>query len=80
MGGGGGGHDVRPTEQREAEGPRFTALVPSLRPESLSVLASQGFERATPVQAAAINLLAGNKDVSVEACTGSGKTLALFCQ
>jgi ATP-dependent RNA helicase DDX55/SPB4 len=76
MGGGGGGHDVRPTEQREAEGPRFTALVPSLRPESLSVLASQGFERATPVQAAAINLLAGNKDVSVEACTGSGKTLA----
>ena len=28
------------------------------------------------MQAAAISLLAGNKDVAVEACTGSGKTLA----
>ena len=40
------------------------------------MLAAQGFERATPVQGAAIGLLAGNKDVAVEACTGSGKTLA----
>ena len=40
------------------------------------MLKAQGFERATPVQAATIGLLAGNKDVAVEACTGSGKTLA----
>ena len=54
----------------------FSSLTPPLRPESLEVLAAQGFERATPVQGAAIGLLAGNKDVAVEACTGSGKTLA----
>lgn len=65
-----------PPKQRAAEGPRFSSLTPPLRPESLEVLAAQGFERATPVQAAAIGLLAGNKDVAVEACTGSGKTLA----
>ena len=65
-----------PPKQRTAEGPRFSSLTPPLRPESLEVLAAQGFERATPVQAAAIGLLAGNKDVAVEACTGSGKTLA----
>ena len=68
---GGGG-----PKQRVAEGPRFTALNPPLRAESLAVLAAQGFQRATPVQAAAVGLLAGNKDVAVEACTGSGKTLA----
>lgn len=65
-----------PPKQRTAEGPRFSSLTPPLRPESMEVLAAQGFERATPVQAAAIGLLAGNKDVAVEACTGSGKTLA----
>ena len=65
-----------PPKQRAAEGPRFSSLTPPLRPESLEVLAAQGFERATPVQGAAIGLLAGNKDVAVEACTGSGKTLA----
>ena len=65
-----------PPKQRTAEGPRFSSLPPPLRPESLEVLAAQGFERATPVQGAAIGLLAGNKDVAVEACTGSGKTLA----
>ena len=65
-----------PPKQRTAEGPRFSSLTPPLRPESLEVLAAQGFERATPVQGAAIGLLAGNKDVAVEACTGSGKTLA----
>uniref|UniRef100_A0A7S0KT76 ATP-dependent RNA helicase n=1 Tax=Micromonas pusilla TaxID=38833 RepID=A0A7S0KT76_MICPS len=67
-----------PPKQRTAEGPRFSSLTPPLRPESLEVLAAQGFERATPVQAAAIGLLAGNKDVAVEACTGSGKTLAFI--
>lgn len=63
-------------KQRKAEGPRFGALTPPLRALSLEVLTLQGFERATPVQAAVIGLLAGNKDVAVEACTGSGKTLA----
>lgn len=37
-----------------------------------------GFERATPVQAAAIPLLLGHKDVVVEAVTGSGKTLSFL--
>lgn len=37
-----------------------------------------GFERATPVQAAAIPLLLSHKDVVVEAVTGSGKTLAFL--
>jgi superfamily II DNA/RNA helicase len=52
-------------KQRKAEGPRFSALTPPLRAQSLAVLHAQGFERATPVQAAAIGLLAGNKDVAV---------------
>ena len=60
----------------KAEGPRFSEMRPPLRAESMAVLESMGFERATPVQAAAVGLLAGNKDVAVEACTGSGKTLA----
>ena len=76
MAGAGAKASKDPPKQRNAEGPRFSALTPALRPESLEVLASQGFQRATPVQAAAIGLLAGNKDVAVEACTGSGKTLA----
>ena len=63
-------------KQRPADGPRFDHLQPPIRAESLAVLKAQGFERATPVQAATIGLLAGNKDVAVEACTGSGKTLA----
>ena len=63
-------------KQRPADGPRFDSLRPPLREESLAVLKAQGYERATPVQAATIGLLAGNKDVAVEACTGSGKTLA----
>ena len=63
-------------QQRTADGPKFEYLQPPLRRESLTVLQSQGFERATPVQAATIGLLSHNKDVAVEACTGSGKTLA----
>ena len=55
-------------KQRPADGPRFDSLRPPLRAESLAVLAAQGFERATPVQAATIGLLAGNKDVAVAAC------------
>ncbi|XP_053961829.1 probable ATP-dependent RNA helicase DDX55 homolog [Anastrepha ludens] len=48
----------------------------SLSPAVLSVIASFGFERTTPVQSATIPLLLERKDVSVEAVTGSGKTLA----
>ena len=44
--------------------------------ESLAVLHAQGFQFATPVQAATIPLFSGHKDVAVDACTGSGKTLA----
>ena len=52
------------------------AAVPREKDAAAAAGRSRGFERATPVQAAAIGLLAGNKDVAVEACTGSGKTLA----
>jgi ATP-dependent RNA helicase DDX55/SPB4 len=37
-----------------------------------------GFTKTTPVQAAAIPLFMGNKDVVVEAVTGSGKTLSFL--
>lgn len=37
---------------------------------------AQGFTEMTPVQAAAISLFTGNKDVIIDAVTGSGKTLA----
>jgi ATP-dependent RNA helicase DDX55/SPB4 len=51
---------------------------PELSPETLAVLASLGFRRATPVQEATIPLFAGNKDVAVDAPTGTGKTLAFL--
>jgi superfamily II DNA/RNA helicase len=49
-----------------------------ISPETLKVIDSVGFERATPVQEATIPLFCGNKDVAVDACTGSGKTLAFI--
>ncbi|GJP76646.1 hypothetical protein CLOP_g7060 [Closterium sp. NIES-67] len=55
---------------------RFADLRPPLCAETLSVLGRFGFEFATPVQAACVPLLCGNKDVAAEAVTGSGKTLA----
>ncbi|KAK9867069.1 hypothetical protein WJX84_000018 [Apatococcus fuscideae] len=58
-----------------ASGPPFEDIS-GISETSLEVLKAMGFERATPVQAATIPLLAGNKDVAVDACTGSGKTLA----
>lgn len=55
---------------------RFRDLA-CLSPETIAVLEQQlGFDTTTPVQEATIPLLAGNKDVAVDACTGSGKTLA----
>jgi superfamily II DNA/RNA helicase len=57
---------------------RELQMRPPLCAASLAALAAAGFARATPVQAAVVPLLAGNKDVCVEACTGSGKTLAFL--
>ena len=56
-----------------ADGPRFASMANAVSKETLAALP---FERATPVQAATIPLLLGNKDVCVSAETGSGKTLA----
>ncbi|KAH8053472.1 helicase [Aureococcus anophagefferens] len=48
-----------------------------LSPETLACIADDfGFKVMTPVQAASIPLMLGNKDVVAEAVTGSGKTLA----
>lgn len=47
-----------------------------LHPWLREAVASLGFATMTPVQASAIPLFAGNKDVVVQAVTGSGKTLA----
>ncbi len=56
---------------------RFSDIRPSLSTATLEAISSNfGFEHPTPVQAAAIPLFLGNKDVLVEAVTGSGKTLA----
>ena len=44
----------------------------------MRIVKGLGFERATPVQTAAVPLLLSHKDVVVEAVTGSGKTLAFL--
>ncbi len=49
--------------------------VRGISPQALAVLHAQGFQHATPVQAATIPLFSGHKDVAVDAATGSGKTL-----
>jgi ATP-dependent RNA helicase DDX55/SPB4 len=58
--------------------PLFSSLEPALSAATLAAIASLGFERATPVQAAAIPRLLRHQDVAVQACTGSGKTLAFL--
>ncbi len=56
---------------------RFSDIRPALSAPTLEAVGRTfGFEHPTPVQAAAIPLFLGNKDVLVEAVTGSGKTLA----
>jgi ATP-dependent RNA helicase DDX55/SPB4 len=68
------GDDARATKQ---QGPTRFCDLGCLSPEAIDVLEQQlGFKATTPVQEATIPLLAGNKDVAVDACTGSGKTLA----
>ncbi|QIW97710.1 hypothetical protein AMS68_003228 [Peltaster fructicola] len=56
----------------------FEALTPELSQWILDYTHSMGFARTTPVQAMAIPLLMGNKDLVVEAVTGSGKTLSFL--
>ena len=53
----------------------WEALTPPLAEWMLDAMRSS-YKRMTPVQASAIPLFTGNKDVVVEAVTGSGKTLA----
>ncbi|MEA2585731.1 MAG: ATP-dependent helicase DeaD, partial [Thermomicrobiales bacterium] len=48
----------------------------SLRPSTLTALASMGIESPTPIQAAALPALLGGRDLIGQARTGSGKTLA----
>jgi len=57
---------------------RLFSSFPEISPETLAILDTLGFKRATPVQEATLPLFAGNKDVAVDACTGSGKTLAFI--
>ncbi|KAM0330572.1 hypothetical protein ACHAQA_003519 [Verticillium albo-atrum] len=56
----------------------WRGLTPPLAEWILDFVASQGYQRMTPVQAAAVPQFLGNKDVVVEAVTGSGKTLAFL--
>ncbi|CAK3765775.1 ATP-dependent rRNA helicase SPB4 [Lecanosticta acicola] len=56
----------------------FEALTPELSEWILDFTRGMGFDRTTPVQAMAIPLLMGNKDLVVEAVTGSGKTLSFL--
>ncbi|KAF7188604.1 ATP-dependent rRNA helicase SPB4 [Pseudocercospora fuligena] len=56
----------------------FEALTPELSTWILDFTKGMGFARTTPVQAMAIPLLMGNKDLVVEAVTGSGKTLSFL--
>jgi ATP-dependent RNA helicase DDX55/SPB4 len=56
----------------------WEALTPPLSQWILEAVATMGFSRMTPVQAATIPLFASHKDVVVEAVTGSGKTLSFL--
>ncbi|CRK24722.1 hypothetical protein BN1708_003860 [Verticillium longisporum] len=56
----------------------WRGLTPPLAEWILDFVASQCYQRMTPVQAATIPQFLGNKDVVVEAVTGSGKTLAFL--
>ncbi len=54
---------------REKKDPRaWDALTPPLAEWILDAVSSMGFSRMTPVQASAIPLFTGNKDVVVEVC------------
>jgi ATP-dependent RNA helicase DDX55/SPB4 len=71
---------MAPDPKAEAQRRRqWDALTPPLSEWILDAISAMGFTKMTPVQAAAIPLFMGNKDVVVEAVTGSGKTLACVC-
>ncbi|GAB7349371.1 hypothetical protein MBLNU459_g8497t1 [Dothideomycetes sp. NU459] len=69
---------VAPKAVDKSSARAWEALTPGLSEWILDAIASMGFQRMTPVQASAIPLFMGNKDVVVEAVTGSGKTLAFL--
>ncbi|GMK56613.1 hypothetical protein CspeluHIS016_0304530 [Cutaneotrichosporon spelunceum] len=66
----------RPVPRAPAFGGAWSSLSPQLTPWIADVVAAQGFERMTPVQAGTIPRAVKNQDCVVEAVTGSGKTLA----
>ncbi|KAF2436643.1 putative DEAD/DEAH box helicase [Tothia fuscella] len=68
---------MAPMEKREVTR-AWEALTPPLTEWIVDAVSSMGFQKMTPVQANAIPLFMGNKDVVVEAVTGSGKTLAFL--
>ena len=55
-----------PTSQTPNSSRAWSALNPALSEWILTAVATMGFERMTPVQANAIPLFTGNKDVVVE--------------
>jgi superfamily II DNA/RNA helicase len=57
---------------------RFSELSPTLSPEVVEALDRGGFQRCTPMQAAAIPHLLSHKNVIVDGATSSGKTLAFI--
>lgn len=57
---------------------RLFSSFEELSSKTVEYLEEQGFQFATPVQAAVLPVFSGNKDVVVDACTGSGKTLAFL--
>lgn len=62
----------------EMAGPVLFSELDCLSESVVSVLNSQNFVRATPVQEAVLPLFCSHKDVAVDAATGSGKTLAFI--
>ncbi|KAL1971287.1 hypothetical protein VTN77DRAFT_239 [Rasamsonia byssochlamydoides] len=69
---------MAPKPPSSASSRAWDSLDPPLSEWVLDAVSSMGFTRMTPVQASAIPLFMGHKDVVVEAVTGSGKTLAFL--
>ncbi|KAL2431420.1 ATP-dependent rRNA helicase spb4 [Exophiala dermatitidis] len=72
------GTGVATGPSKRAASRAWDSLTPSLSDWMLDAISSMNFSRMTPVQASAIPLFMGHKDVVVEAVTGSGKTLAFL--
>src|SRR3954467_10974098 len=60
----------------EHENARATFKALGLSPQVVAVLDELGYEEPTPIQAQAIPLLLGGRDVLGSAATGTGKTAA----